>query len=206
MINKSIIFSFLLMASTLFLGSCGPTYTTHNEYVPPSTPQALSCLRQCNAKLNACQNSCDTRKQSCLLKAKHMANISLPIQEKEYVNKLELYIAEKKHYDLEKRERHHQLSRLEMDYDVYSNRCKKDAYYCTRQNEVKRELRDLKYAATTKAPAHPTKPTLASETQRHQANCTSDCSCKPRYNSCYTSCGGQIVPHQICTHNCPQKK
>lgn len=191
--------------STFLLSSCVPTYTTRNEYLPPSSPQALSCLRQCDVKQNACQNSCDTQKQSCLLRATHTASLTLPEQEKNYVDKLEQYITAKDRYDIEKRERYHQITRLERNYDDYGLRCKQDSYYCTRRNEVKRELRDLKYASNN-IPTKPTKPTLESEIQRHQASCTSECGCKLRYNSCYTSCGGQIVPHKICTSNCPTKK
>lgn len=205
--NKLIIFSLItLIISTFFLSSCGPIYTTRNEYVPPTTPRALTCLNQCEAKINICQNSCDVKKQQCMQQASRTASLTLPTEETAYVNKLERYITEKKYYDLEQQDRRRQLRRLEIDYDLYGKKCNGDKYFCTRQNEIKRELRDLKYASKIDIPRYPIKPTLTSETLRHQASCSADCGCKLRYDSCYTSCGGQIVPHKICTSNCPEKK
>lgn len=205
--NNSILYSLIpLIVSTLLLSSCSPTYTTRNEYIPPSTPRSLACLNQCETKMNACQNRCDTKKQVCMLQASQTASLTLPTEEKEYVNKLERYITEKKYYDLEKSERYRQLTRLEQDYEIYNRKCKEEPYFCTRKDEVKRDLRDLKYSSRLDAPSRPIKPTLTSETLRHQKSCSNECGCKERYNSCYTSCGGQIVPHKICTSNCPEKK
>ncbi len=134
-----------------------------------------------------------------------MANKTLPAALSEYTHQLETYTAQQERYYAEKREREYELKNLEMDYDVYSEKCAKDKLYCDRKKEIKRNLRSLKYS-NVKSPIRPDKPTLATETVRHQARCTTACGCEALYDSCYTSCGGRIIPRQICVSNCPDKK
>lgn len=198
---KITILSFFLIVP--FLSACGPSYTTKNEYVPPTSTAALSCLQSCDVKRNSCQNTCNIKSQVCKNKAAQTARMTLPARLTDYTHQLELYTAEQDRYYTDKRDRKRELERLEMDYDVYSQRCAKDKHYCDRKKEIKRELRDLKYS-TVKSPTRPNKPTIETETQRHQASCTTDCGCRSLYDSCYTSCGGRIVPRRICVSNCPK--
>lgn len=191
-----------ILIITLSLNACGPSYITKNEYVPPANPAASSCLQRCEIKQSQCQNTCNTKNQICKNNAAAKARQTLPTALTEYTQKLEIYTVEQERYFAEKRERKSEIKRLEMDYDVYRDRCAKDSYYCDRKKEIKRELRSLKYSSVS-SPDRPEKPTLASETLRHQASCTTACGCSATYDSCYTSCGGRIIPHKICTKNCP---
>lgn len=34
------------------------------------------------------------------------------------------------------------------------------------------------------------------------SSCRDRCGCQANYNQCYTNCGGQIVPHTVCTMFC----
>ena len=189
----------------LFISACGPTYVTKNEYAPPTNPAGVSCLQRCEVKRSSCQNSCNHKNQICRNKAAQKAKQTLPAQLSEYTNQLETYTVEQDRYHAKTRERRYELKQLEMDYGVYKDRCSKDKHYCDRKKEIKRKLNDLKYSRI-ESPSRPSKPTLASETTRHEASCTTSCGCDSLYDGCYTSCGGRIIPRQICTSNCPDKK
>ncbi len=197
--------SLALFLISILVSACGPTYITKNEYVPPTNPAASSCLQRCDVKKNNCQNSCNTKNQICRNKAAQMATKTLPSALSEYTHQLEVYTAQQERYHAEKREREYELNKLEMDYEVYKDKCSKDKLYCDRKKEIKRNLRSLKYS-NVKTPIRPDKPTLATEAVQHQASCTTACGCSAVYDSCYTSCGGRIIPRQFCTSNCPEKK
>lgn len=38
------------------------------------------------------------------------------------------------------------------------------------------------------------------------SNCGGDCGCGSNYNQCFTNCGGQIIPHTVCTAFCDKAK
>jgi len=35
--------------------------------------------------------------------------------------------------------------------------------------------------------------------------CNSSCDCEPQYNSCYSSCGGQVLERQVCVAFCDKQ-
>jgi len=38
------------------------------------------------------------------------------------------------------------------------------------------------------------------------SSCRDNCGCKTNYNQCFTGCGGQIIPHTVCTMFCDKAK
>lgn len=36
------------------------------------------------------------------------------------------------------------------------------------------------------------------------SSCRDNCGCQGNYRQCYTSCGGRIIPHTVCTMFCPK--
>lgn len=190
---------------SVIISACGPTYIIKNEYVPPTHPTASSCLQRCEVKKNSCQHSCNTTNLICKNNAAQKAINALPVRLSEYTHQLEIYTTERDRYHSEKRDREYDLKKLKMDYEVYRQKCDNNAFYCDRKKEIKDEIRDLEYSSID-SPERPKKPTVASETEKNQASCTTICGCTSLYDTCYTSCGGRIIPRQFCTHNCPDKK
>jgi len=38
------------------------------------------------------------------------------------------------------------------------------------------------------------------------SNCNDRCGCETNYKQCYTTCGGQVIPHTVCTAFCNKAK
>ena len=194
-----------LIYALFLLSACDPVYVIENEYVPPTDRDAQGCLGACQAKRETCQNRCRRDYHQCLDQAAERARAVMPELEQAYTGELEEYVLERDHYDLERENWTLKKEELEREYDLLKQQCRKfpkQKDYCDDKRSKRGALSRHDWNEP-KAPKAPDKPSLNDEIERQQAGCSQECGCGKVYDGCYVSCGGRVIPHQVCIEHCP---
>ena len=184
MIFKSI--TFILMI--FIFNACSPVYKVVYDYKPPKNKYIQKKLSKCYQDKKICLQRCNQNFLSCKEKAKIEAN-------KEYEKKLEEYNEKLSSYNYHMRKR----DDLQERFSYYNDICnsKNDKYACTKAQNYKTELNNLKYLY------RPIKPDKYEIFQNIiNTSCQSSCGCEELFRSCYISAGGTVTSHKVCIRNC----
>lgn len=192
----------------LLLMGCSPRYTIRNQYVPAETSAFPHCSNQCEQENNQCLASCQATHQECLATA---YTRSQDIYSKALVQ-YEAFDAAYQSQLAKWQDATQKLSRQRLtitkDLDYFSTQCNDNStttsYACEREQTLGRELLSLDNMETTQ-PTTPNRPDMAQILDKQQGFCSSNCSCAPRFDRCYSNCGGTIVPITLCVENCEEE-
>ncbi len=192
----------LCLPLILLTFSCGgPEFSISYRYIPPKNNG--NCLEKCQEEFSNCQLECSKKRNGCLEKVRLEA-------QKLYQKELEIYQREisayNKDYTTYQRrllEWNRNYRNLYRDYLYFKKACKKsrDYFACNRKEELEEALETLNQVKP-QPPVKPNRPSFSSIVNRLSLTCPTECGCKEEYNTCYTSCGGQIIPERICVKNC----
>jgi len=193
---------FILGLVTFFSG-CAPQYAIRNQYISPINQKSKVCLRECAYQKQACQQRCEEDYSDCLSYANERAKkIQVKIDRK-YKDRYENYLAKQNDYNLERLNWQNRYDERYRDWRYFNKKCSKhnDKYACRREYDVRHIIERLR----RNRPIEPIEPryiTFDENLANQQKSCSENCGCNDSYNSCFVSCGGEIVPHKICIRNC----
>ncbi|CAA6822000.1 MAG: Unknown protein [uncultured Thiotrichaceae bacterium] len=187
------LYYFLLLFSLFALSACSPVYKVSYDYQPPSSPQGLQCLKQCDISRQQCDNTCRTAYKSCSITAEKEAKSLMP----------ELMVSYNKAYDtwlFERRLYLWDLDRYRFNRLHYTDRCVQDG-------TTKSSCYSSFYGRYGHEPYfhdfEPRKPSYAKTLADIKAKrCDDDCGCEKSYRLCYSGCGGTVKTQKTCIKNC----
>ncbi len=186
----------------LLLVSCGgPEFAVSYRYIPPK--DNLSCLEKCQEEFSNCQLECSKKRNRCLEKAREEAQKLYQRELEVYQKEITAYNRDYTSYQRRLLEWNRNYRSLYRDYLYFKKACKKskDYFACNRKEELEEALETLNQVKP-QPPTKPSRPSLSSMVSKLALTCPTNCGCKEKYNACYTSCGGQIIPERICVRNC----
>ena len=199
----------VLLISIIFLiNACSPRYEIKTHYTLPSNLNGKQCVRTCSNERKVCQAHCNQKQDQCLATAKQSAKDAFPSLMNEYQGVLDQYHYAMDRYNLEMETWQREERRVHQDFEHYRERChqsNKNNYECQRAHELDSQLHSLEDHEPM-APERPIKPSLSSEIQESQRNCSNSCGCDKEYDSCFVSCGGSLRYERFCVENCKEKK
>ncbi len=192
-----------LVLVSIFLAGCGPRYVIQHEYIPPLHHNAQSCLDQCAFTKQTCQTQCQQERQYCLedayIRARKIEQSELSAYDLAYMR-----------YQMDFNQYRHFLHLWENDYYIYrrdfelfQSRCERerDTFTCRKRDELRHQMNRL-MAQRPREPLIPIRPDFNQILSYQQSTCPIDCGCQINYDSCFTGCGGTVIPHKICVENC----
>ncbi len=185
-----------------FLISCGgPEFSVAYRYVPPK--DNINCLMSCDSEFKKCQQKCSEKREKCLEDARKRAEAIYQKELNIYQKELSVYNKAYTSYQRALLDWNNNYRKLYKDYIYFKNVCKKtkDYYACDRKYQLEQALDTLNDTKPT-PPTPPKKPDLQEIISQLSSACYTDCGCKETYNTCFTSCGGKIVPYKFCVKNC----
>jgi hypothetical protein len=194
---------FLFLVVILFSVGCSPKYIVKNQYIPPKEESLLVCVDNCASAKKICLENCDTSYKICeqdaYNRAKDISNIENIQYDKEYTNyqnSLNLYRTDMRIWQ-------RNFDNRSSDYRYFLDRCRHahDVFACKRQDALHVELQQMKIRKPMK-PIEPVKPIFSSIYNNELKRCSKTCNCEANYDSCFISCGGEIVPYRMCIANC----
>ncbi len=194
----------LLLTAALFplLISCGgPEFSVGYRYVPPKGDK--ECLKSCQEKFTKCQEKCLENREKCLKDVRIRAEAIYQKELDVYQKELSAYNRAYENYQRNLLDWNNNYRKLYRDYLYFKKACKKtkDYYACDRRDQLEEALDTLNNTKPT-PPTQPKKPDLQEIVSQLSSACYTDCSCKETYNTCFTSCGGKIIPYKFCVKNC----
>jgi len=194
----------------LFLTACGrPQYVVRYQYLPPQSPEARSCLKDCERRFERCKEECLKKQNECRRQARSQAEKLYRRSLKTYQEELNLYRKRYRLYHQELVAWNDSFRRLYEDYLFFKKNCQKerDDYACRRYREIRKHLDALETQRPLR-PKEPKAPDLEKIMKGLLSSCLEDCGCQEKYNYCFLSCGGKLLPKKFCLENCqdsPQK-
>ncbi len=196
MVKRLLIFLF-----PFILGCGGPEFAVSYRYEPPADNR--ECLSKCKEELTSCELSCMGKRQECLDRVRRSAEDIYKEELKNYKRELSAYQNAYSSYQRRLLEWNRNYRKLYKDYLYFERMCKKgkDYYACQRRDDLEEALQTLSETKPT-PPERPVKPQLSDIIRELSSSCPSDCGCKERYDACFTSCGGKIIPYRYCVRNC----
>lgn len=187
----------------VFSVGCSPKYVIKNQYIPPKEPSMLSCVNICAKDKTLCLQNCQTTynicEQSAYSRAKDISNMENLKYEKSYAH----YLYALKRYKQELLFWQQTFDKRYMDFSYFTKKCQndKDKFACKRQQELYKELNNIK-ANKPFEPSLPLKPRFSDIYNQELQSCSKSCHCESIYDSCFVSCGGEIIPYKMCVSNC----
>ncbi|HIO95357.1 MAG TPA: hypothetical protein EYG67_00870 [Campylobacterales bacterium] len=193
----------LLIATLLFITACSPRYEIKTHYTQPISSTGKICLSKCEQNRQGCQERCDQHYNQCLSKAESNAKQNMNSMLNEYDRNMNGYERDINRYSSEMDRWQLRQDRLKDDYSHFDARCKdrRDNYACNKANELDDDLSSM-YSSKPEEPSRPYKPTLSTQIEKFQENCSRKCNCVKGYDNCFVSCGGKLDYEKICVENC----
>ncbi len=180
----------ILFFTLIFFSACTPKYKTTYSYIPPATPNAQACVKECGEKLATCKALCKSNFEICAKKAEQ-------IGKKNYEQKMQGY-----YRALEQYTRQMEMYQMQRDLFWYD-----DFYYYDRGIGFYAPFGPRLLLGPSPAYTYPrpVKPNLQQEILQAQLkNCRIDCKCTDAYDNCFRGCGGKVVQKKVCIENCPK--
>ena len=199
---KTMIVTFVLGFGFLFSG-CAPQYVIRNQYIPPLGKNSKVCLQNCLKVKQQCKQRCAEDYSDCLSyaydKAKQMQNKI----DKSYKQRYARYQAKLSDYNFDIFDWQNRYDEKYNDWRYFSDKCSQngDRYACGRRDELRYMIKNLRRNKPNK-PREPRYITFDKTLVQQQSRCVKKCSCDDMFDSCFISCGGEVVPHKICVENC----
>ncbi len=194
----------VLLCSLMFV-ACSPVYKTVYKRIPAQSESGLQCTSSCNDEKQSCQEDFDAEREWCLGTQRSAAMNDFPILERQYTEdlrvyneRLRAYYAQKQLYDYKKDD----LERQKIAAETACLEQGAESADCLGRRGIKKRLKKL-YAP--RVPYQPREPSLAHSIAKYQQSCNLENRCGDYYDSCFVSCGGQIIPEQVCTKRCNKK-
>lgn len=192
----------LVILSSLFLSSCSPVYKVAYDLKPPKTAQGLACITGCQKQLQRCDQQCAVQFKQCSIKQQQQAKKLLPGLQYEYPQKMRSWQAARLRYERD-------LDWYEFRRDMAEARHQRSINSCMSGSKKRSSCYShyaydpFPYTRPSFDLARPVRPTLASISDKLRGlRCTQECSCKPKYRLCYSSCGGTVKSNKVCIKNC----
>lgn len=94
--------------------------------------------------------------------------------------------------------------KLYKDYVYFKEQCKKhkhNYYVCERKYQLE-EVLDTLNDKKPEPPQEPKAPDFSSILSELSSACKKDCGCEEAFRTCFTACGGKVVPYRLCVKNC----
>ncbi len=197
---KSIIF---ILGFVVFFSGCAPQYAVRNQYIPPLDQKSKVCLKECFYQKQACQQRCEEDYSDCLSYANERAKKIQIRTDKDYKQRYENYLARQNDYNLEIYDWQNRYDERYKDWRYFNKKCSKnnDKYACEREYYLRYIIKRLRRDRPVE-PREPRYITFSENLANQQKSCSKNCGCSNLYDSCFISCGGEIVPHKICVRNC----
>lgn len=176
--------AFAIGAVAVLAGCATPVTQTTVRFVPPADPAGRACVQACDTAKTACQAGCRSRYQACTQALEPQVQAAYAEALERYASELRTYAAELRHAELQwqfawfNRAPWHSPYRHFYGWDPWP--------------------------APYFPPSEPEMPTRESVRSRLEATqCEADCGCLPRYDTCFTGCGGARITETVCVANCP---
>ncbi len=190
---------FILM---IFMG-CSPKYKVISEYKPSTSSEFKVCLAECKLDKSLCQSRCTTQHKLCMSLAYNKAKKLYDKKDLHYKEEYKKYILALEEFKNRQKIFLYKEKQLNDDYNYFSKECKKkkDTYACRREDEIYKNLLELKTNAP-KRPEEPKRVEFEEILKFFNSSCSNECSCDKDFDICYESCGGIIKRYKICIENC----
>ena len=197
---RKIILAIVLL--TPVMASCGgPEFSVAYRYIPPKNNKI--CLSACERKFSQCRKNCFNERENCLKDVRKRAETIYKKELQNYTREITAYNKAYEGYQKALLDWNNNYRHLYRDYLYFKNACRKtrDYYACERKNQLEEALDTLNNQKPS-PPTLPQKPDLSTIISELSSSCPKNCGCREIYDSCFTSCGGDIVPYKFCTKNC----
>ncbi len=193
----------ITMGVFIFFVGCAPQYAIKNQYIPPIKSKSNICLKNCALDKQACQTRCEEDYSDCLSYANERAKKIQVRSDENYKKRYARYLTRLNDYNLNIFDWQNRYDERYSDWKYFNDKCSKngDKYACDREEDLRYIIRKLKI----NRPREPREPRYISFDEilaKQQKTCSRKCGCQDNYDSCFLSCGGEIVPHKICVKNC----
>lgn len=187
----------------VFSAGCGPKYVVKNQYIAPRDASGLACTNTCARDKALCLQTCQTTYQVCEQDAYNRAKDISNLENLKYDKAYTSYLYELKVHKRELFLWQQIFDKKYMDFSYFTSKCEKDRdkFACARGHELRDELGHMKRNKPLK-PTAPHKPRYADIYNQELQQCSKSCNCESIYDSCFVSCGGDVIPFRMCVSNC----
>ncbi len=193
----------LAVVGFVVFSGCAPVYVVKNQYIPPKA-ENTKCLNSCLQSKKECKNECVNKYQSCMDDAFEKAKKVYAKLNNNYERKYKRYLLKMEDYDYRIFDWHNDYDESYRDWQYFRKECKvnpSNKYACDREDDLMYVIKKLR-RDKPKKPRIPRKESFEKILKAEQSKCVKNCGCNDLYDSCFVSCGGEIIPHKICVKNC----
>ncbi|MCP5277826.1 MAG: hypothetical protein H6935_05610 [Thiobacillus sp.] len=185
--SRLIRFPGLLAVAALMSGCAAPRFETIHRYEPPLSVEAQACLKNCEAALHVCREECQAAWKAC-------ADRVEPEVEEHHTKALKDYAADLRLYRRD-------LDQYQWDLWLGWGHGYSGVWYSPWPYHGWPGYYPG-YSPPPPAPGDPPTREAVRDSLR-KSRCQDDCSCQPKYDACFTGCGGRVVTETRCIANCP---